>query len=584
MSSRSRPPAAALALALCLAGAARAQQVAPEELVLDNGMKFLLLPRKDQPGSITAGWVAKVGSVDERPGITGIAHFFEHMMFKGTRTIGTRDPAQDAKLSAEQHRLRGELRRLHLGQQYRRWRLGEIPDPWDPKHDTDDMKALRAELAKVVEAQRAIIVKDEFDQIYTKLGGTRMNAFTSHDLTFYFITVPGNKLELWAWMESDRLHDSVFREFYSERDVVHEERRMRTESTPTGVFSEQFDAMFWASSPYAWPVIGWPTDLNSYTFEQAQGFFRTYYRPNNLVGVIVGDFDLAQARALVPRYFGRLERGEDPPTVVTLEVEQRAPIRMEAEVEAAPEVEVRYHSVPFDHPDEFALEILAELLNGRTGRLYRALVEGKELATQAGVRQDSRKYGGAFSFSAECKGDVDPAAVERAWFEEVVRLVEEPVAARELEKVKNRVLADSFRRLEDNYFLMLQLGYYEALGGWRYINEAPGKLAAVTAEDIQRVARTYLKETNRATALFRRKAGAAQSPADAALEKLPANLRPMAKQAMGQLAQMTDPAQVQAELAQLEAQRAQVPPDYHPLIDFVLERMRERLAALQEGK
>ena len=115
----------------------------------------------------------------------------------------------------------------------------------------------------------ATIVKDEFDQVYTKAGGSGMNAFTSYDLTCYFITVPSNKLELWAWMESDRLHDSVFREFYSERDVVHEERRLRTESTPTGVFQEQFDSMFWMSSPYSWPVIGWTSDLNSYTMEEA---------------------------------------------------------------------------------------------------------------------------------------------------------------------------------------------------------------------------------------------------------------------------------------------------------------------------
>ena len=182
-----------------------------------------------------------------------------------------------------------------------------------------------------------------------------MNAFTSYDLTCYFITVPSNKLELWAWMESDRLHDSVFREFYSERDVVHEERRLRTESTPTGKFEEQFDAMFWASSGYSWPVIGWPSDLNSYTFEQAQEYWNVYYRPGNLFGILVGDFDPAEAKRLITRYFSRLEPGDrEPPPVVTLEVEQLAEQRMIAAGDFPPAVEIRYHTVPAGHADSYA--------------------------------------------------------------------------------------------------------------------------------------------------------------------------------------------------------------------------------------
>ncbi len=574
----------ALLLALLLAAApAAAQQVQPEELVLDNGMKFLLLPRDGQPGSVACGWVAKVGSVNERPGITGLSHFFEHMMFKGTGTIGTRDREQDAQLNAAQHEVRAELRALVIEQQYPRWRAGELEDPWDPKHDTAEMKALRAELAELVEAQRETTVKDEFDSIYTKLGASGMNAFTSHDLTFYFIGVPSNKLELWAWMESDRLSDHVFREFYSERDVVHEERRLRTESTPTGVFQEQFEALFWQSSPYAWPVIGWPTDLNSYTAEQAEDYFTTYYGPNNLVGVIVGDFDPAAAKRLVKRYFGRLQRGPTPPPVVTLEQPQRAEQRLHAECEAAPQVEVRYHTVPFGHPDEAPLEVLAELMNGRTGRLYKALVEGAEVATDAGVRQDSRKYGGAFSFTGECKGEATPEQVEQAFYEQLVRLQEEPVPARELQKVKNRVLADSFRRLKSNFYLMIQLGYYEALGRWDYINTAPKALLAVTAEDVQRVAEAYFAPENRSVATYVRKEGAAAPVEDPEIAALDPQLRPMAKQALEQLAAIDDPQALAAQLQQLEAQAGAVPPQAKPLFDLMLRRGRERLAELEQG-
>ena len=181
--------------------------------------------------------MARVGSVNERPGITGISHFFEHMMFKGTGTIGTRDPEKDSRYRAEQKTIRDEINRLVWTGQYDRFFKGEIDDPWNPANDTQQLRVLRARLDDLIRAQQGrgpggpeagTIVKDEFDQVYTRAGGSGMNAFTTYDLTCYFITVPSNKLELWAWMESDRLQDSVFREFYSERDVVHEERRLRT--------------------------------------------------------------------------------------------------------------------------------------------------------------------------------------------------------------------------------------------------------------------------------------------------------------------------------------------------------------------
>jgi predicted Zn-dependent peptidase len=558
---------------------ARAQQVQPEEFTLDNGMKFLLLPRKAQPNSIACGWVAKVGSVNERPGITGLSHFFEHMMFKGTRTIGTRDAAKDAENNAAQHQVRARLRALVVGQQYDRWRRGEIDDPWDPKNDTPDMKALREQLTQLMAAQRETTNKDEFDSIYTSLGASGMNAFTAEDMTFFFVGVPSNKLELWCWMESDRLADHVFREFYSERDVVHEERRLRTESTPTGIFDEQFNALFWQSSPYSWPVVGWPTDLNSYTPEQAEEYFRTYYRPNNLVGVIVGDFDADQAKQMITRYFGRLERGAAPPAVVTLEQPQRAEQRMAAEVDAAPQVEVRYHTVPFNHPDEAPLEVLSELLNGQTGRLYKALVEGAQVATGAQVSQDSRKYAGMFAFSGECKGDATPEQVEQGWYGELKKLQDAPVPDHELQKVKNQVLADAYRRLQSNFYLMLQLGSYEAEGGWQYINTSPQALLAVTAADVQRVAQKYFARENRSVATYVRKAGAA--PEDPELEALDPRIRPRAKQALAQIAG-ADAADLEQLVQQLEAQSGAAPPPVKPALEMLIKRARARLDELNK--
>ena len=249
------------------------QRVEVEEFTLDNGMNFLLLPRKGDP-NVAAGWVAKVGSVNERPGVTGVAHLFEHMMFKGTHTIGAKDIEKDLatirKLDDLRKRIQAEETAL-----IEKHRRGAIDDPKNPQHRSAAHAALIEEFERLIQQQRELIVKDEFDRIYTAAGASGMNAGTTNDFTIYFINVPANKLELWFWMESDRLANPVFREFYSERDVVHEERRLRVDSTPTGKLNEQFDSMFWQSSPYNWPVIGWPSDLEGITREEALRFFRS---------------------------------------------------------------------------------------------------------------------------------------------------------------------------------------------------------------------------------------------------------------------------------------------------------------------
>jgi predicted Zn-dependent peptidase len=493
---------------------ATAQKVAVEEFTLPNGMQFLLVPRSDQPNVVSAGWVARVGSVNERPGITGISHFFEHMMFKGTNTIGTRNPDKDRTFRVEQKKVRDKMNQLVLNEQYERYRNGEIDDPWNPVNDTPRLKSLRTKLDTLIRAQQgrgkagpatATIVKDEFDQVYTKAGGSGMNAFTSYDLTCYFITVPSNKLELWAWMESDRLNDSVFREFYSERNVVHEERRLRTDSTPTGRFQEQFNSMFWASCGYSWPVIGWPSDLNSYTFEQAQVYWNTYYRPGNLFGVVVGDFDPKQVKEYIKQYFSRLDPGTNKlPPVVTLEVEQMAEQRMNALGDFPPTIEIRYHTVPAGHRDSYPLDMLAEVLNKRTGRLYASMVEGRGIAATASAGSDTRKYAGLFSFDAMNRGNATPEQLEQAWYEELAKLQSEKLGERELRKVKNRVAASNYRRLENNMSLLIQLAFSEALLDWEEINDGPAKYESVTAEDIQSVAKKYFDETNRSVAIYQR--------------------------------------------------------------------------------
>ncbi|MEX2260482.1 MAG: pitrilysin family protein [Bryobacteraceae bacterium] len=495
---------------LLLGGVLQAQQLSVQEHVLENGMKVLLLPRKGAP-SIAAGWIAKVGSVNERPGVTGISHLFEHMMFKGTHVLGTQNIEEDLKLNLELDRVKAELRKEER-ELARRLREGEIADVKDPSVRSPRHRELLAEIEKLTKRQRDLMVKDEFDRIYTAAGASGMNAGTSEDFTIYFINVPSNKLELWFWMESDRLANPVFREFYSERDVVHEERRMRTDSTPTGRFVEQFEAMFWKSSPYSWPVVGWASDLEAITREDALSYYALNYAPNNLTACLVGDFEPQQALELARKYFGRLRRGpHNPEPVRTTEIAQLGQQRMTAYAETNPEVRIRYHTVADGHKDEPAFLVLAGLLNDRTGRLYKSLVLDRQIANTAAATHSGMKYEGYFEFRGVAKPGKTPEEVEAAIYEEIEKLQKETVPDRELQKVKNQLAASRFRSLQSDPFLMMQLLVFDSYRGWQTINTDPLRMQAVTVGDIQRVAKKYFPPEGRNVLLFytKKKAGEA---------------------------------------------------------------------------
>src|SRR5688572_1322184 len=489
--------------ALAEAPAARAG-IAVEEFTLPNGMRWLLFERHDAP-TVSAGWVAHVGSVNEREGITGISHLFEHMMFKGTKTIGTKDIQADLRIIDEQEKVQEEMRR-EMDLLREKLRRGEIDDLQKPESWTPRYRELKKRFDDLVAQQRQVIIKDQMDQIYTRNGGENLNAFTTEDVTAYFIRIPSNRLELWAWLESDRLLNPVFREFYSERDVVFEERRMRTESTPLGKFDEAFNALFWEAHPYKWPVVGWASDIPSITKEQADEYFKTYYAPNNLTGVLVGDFDPAQARALLERYFGRIPRGaKEPPEMVTMEPKQLGEKRYLAEAETSPTVRIWWHAVPFVHRDRTPLDLLSDLLTGRTGRLYKSLVLGRQVANQVEASVDLRKYAGAFEVESVVKDGKDPAAVGAAILDEIRRVHDEPIPAEELQKIKNQGKAQAFRRLSSPFSILIQLLFYDGLGYWKYLNSYADEVDAVTAADLQRVARAYLTKENRTVGVFLRK-------------------------------------------------------------------------------
>ncbi len=572
----------ALALALLLAGggvSAQEAKVPVKEHQLANGMSLLMVQRSETP-VVTVGWVAHVGSANESYGLTGMAHLFEHMMFKGTKTVGTKDWAVEKEIMAKLDAVRAEMD-VEYSKLREAKRRGEVTgNIYLPENETPRLGELRAHMQELQKEQATLIVKDEIDQLYTEQGASGLNAGTFNDMTVYFVTLPANKLELWFWMESERLLNPVFREFYSERDVVREERRSRVESSPTGLHDEQFDAMFWSGTPYHHPVIGWPSDVESIGRAEADRFFATYYAPNNITAVLVGDLDPEQVLELAERYFGRIPRGEVAPAdVVTEGMRQVQPRRMHAEADTNPTVQVRWHTVPFVHRDRYALDLLAGVLSSRTGRLYKALVEDQGVATgEPYVSSQHLKYGGSFELGAEVAEGKRHDEVEAALLAEIERLKQEPVGERELQKVKNQTLANSFRRLQSRFFLALQLLIYEGWGDWHFLNEAPALARAVSAEDLLRVAETYLVADGRNILWYSRKAGTEEDPRLAAL---PAEQQGQIKQMLGMIRQETDAGKLEQMLSMMQAQSAMVPADQKAGFELMVEEIGKHLASLK---
>ncbi|MBG89024.1 MAG: peptidase M16 [Verrucomicrobiales bacterium] len=555
-----------------------AQQLKVIEKYLPNGFKILMVERRDAP-MVAGGWVAHVGSANERPGMTGIAHLFEHMLFKGTPVLGTKNYGKDLEIIEKQEEVR-EAMRQESAKMRDEFRRGLIKDPTKPENQSEKYRKLEKEFKKLVEEQREILVKNEFDRIYTGGGGSMMNAYTSMDMTAYFITVPANKLELWMWMESERILQPIFREFYAERDVVFEERRMRTESTPLGRLNESFWAMFWESHPYSWPTVGWPSDIPAITKAQADEFYATYYAPENITLILVGDFKWQDCFKLVNRYFSRIPKGtRKVPEVVTAEIKQVGEKRLYGEADANPQIDIMFHTPAFGHTDSYPLRVVSRLLSTRTGRLYKKLIDVEDkVATDTFAANYTLKYGGVFTIGGEAAEGKKPEDVEKAVLAELERLKEELVPARELQKVKNNFAASEYRKLAHSHAILHQLMRYEGSGRWQEFNEAGPKIQAVKPEDIQRVAKEYFKKTNRSVAIYTRKPG---SKKDTEFAGLTSQQIPFVRQFVARLKQQKDVAGLKAQLGQMSAQLEKTDQKNQAMMKVIIKKIQERIAELE---
>jgi predicted Zn-dependent peptidase len=503
-----------LCVFLFLCGVASAQEIKldVDEFFLDNGMKFLVVERKHTP-RVYCALYWKVGSVNERPGTTGFSHFFEHMMFKGTKKLGTTDWKKDAEYNDAIEKVMADIRALKL-KGLEGLKRGEPLSDAASKTATHILKSdearwqeLMKEFERLKEEQQKITISEHISKLWDSNGGTNSNASTYYDWTRYFVELPANKVELFFWLESETFLDPVWREFYPEREVVKEERRMRVEATPTGLIQQQFSAMFWKAHPYSWPVIGWMSDIDQYSVAEAQRYYDTHYQPQNCTAVFVGDLDKAQVREMAKKYFGRLKpRDLKPEPIITVEPAQVGEQRMEAEADVNPSMRIAWHAPAGTHADAAPLDCLAMILDGRSGRMWRSLVDEKKLALQAGGGYWALRYGGQFSVSAAPRDAKQFAELEAAIGEVVKDVREKPVSDRELEKVKNQTLANLVRELDTNSGIGDQLGYYDVAGDWRDMQGYLKKVLAVTADDVLRVAKKYLRPEGRNVLILKRRA------------------------------------------------------------------------------
>ncbi len=487
--TRFRLVVTALLLSLpCVVDAASLLEGRVVDRTLENGMRVLIVRRPAVP-TVSYNLTVRVGSVDEPGGQSGLAHLFEHMAFKGTETIGTRDFSAERPMLDELDQLESDIQR-------------ESARPGGG--DARRLAELRRRFAEVRDRARGLVVPNEYGAIYDRQGAVGFNASTGADLTRYIVSLPANRLPLWIALEADRFSRPVFREFYTERDVVMEERRMRVENTPGGSLYEAFLTAAFAAHPYRVPTIGWSSEVQRLTAPQARAFFERHYGPGNAVLAIVGDVDVEETIRRLSESFGKIPARPDPMGGATVEPPQQGERRIEVEYDAQPELLMGYHRPGIDHPDDPVFDVIESLLSsGRRSRLFDGLVTTRQVAVgaSASAGEPGSRYPSLFVLRAVPRAPHTLDEVEAALLEEIDRLQREDVPARELERVINRLDANLVRSLQSNAGLASQLAYFEAVtGDWRYILGIRDRTAAVTPADVRRVASAWLVKRNRTVA------------------------------------------------------------------------------------
>ena len=461
-----------------------------KKITLDNGLRVLLLERHNAPVISFVTW-ANVGAVNEVKGITGIAHLFEHMAFKGTAMVGTKDIEKETEsMRYEDQTFDAWLEECRKGALVDSVKLIDL----DKKHK------------EAVDQARNYSQSDEMEIAIQLAGGTEPNAGTGYDATIYYYNLPSNKVELWMSLESDRFFNPVLREFYTEKQVVMEERRMRTESQPVGKLIEEFLAAAYKAHPYGEPVVGHMSDLITLKRSEAKNFFKTHYTPQNLVLAIVGDFEEKKIINMLSSYWKRIQAGPEFDPIDTREPPQLGQKRIEVEDKSQPVVLVGYHRPDAYHKDAAVLKAITDILGeGRTSRLYKSLVKEKKIAISTGAISEITygRFPNLFLFYAFPAKNHTNQECEEAIYTEIEKLKSELITNDELIAVKTRAKVNFLKGLDSNQGLALQLAAYETIfNDYHDMFKEVGKIEAITAEDIQRVTKKYFKRRNRTVAMI----------------------------------------------------------------------------------
>lgn len=458
------------------------------EFTLANGMHFIVLERRQAP-VVSFSTYVNAGSVDDPGGQTGIAHMFEHMAFKGTDSIGTKNWAEEKKALEAIERIYDQL---------------EAERSLGFRANQAKLKDLEASLKAAIEKANSFVEPNVYPRIIEENGGVGLNAGTSMDSTVYFYNLPSNRAELWFLLESERFLKPVFREFYKERDVVREERRMRVESSPQGKLLEALLATAFIAHPYRNMPGGWASDIESFRATDAERFYKSHYAPVNITVGIAGDIAAAAARQLAQKYFGRIPAGPPPPRVRTVEPPQEGERRVGVETPAQPLLIIAYKRPDQLHKDDAAFDVVSSILSsGRTGLLYKEMVRDRKISLAA-IAQPAfpqGKYPNLFlMFFVPAMGHTVEEN-EKAAYEIIERLKKEKVDQETLNRVKTKLRASLVRQLDSNSGLAQELASYHVnYGNWRKLFTGLEEINAVTAEDVQRVAREYFVERTRTVA------------------------------------------------------------------------------------
>jgi predicted Zn-dependent peptidase len=458
------------------------------EFSLPNGLHFTIVERRDAP-VVSFHTFVNAGSADDPNGRTGLAHMFEHMAFKGTETIGTSDWAAEKKAMDAVELIYDRL---------------DAERNKGPKAEPARVGAIENELKAAIDRAQSYVVQNQYSRIIEENGGADLNAGTSLDYTDYFYSLPSNRVELWFLLESQRFLHPVFREFYKERDVVQEENRMRVGSSPQGKLLQNFNAIAFVAFPYRNPPGGWPSDVANLRRGEAQAFFDEYYVPANINIAIVGDVNSAEARRLAERYFGPMPARPLPPLIHTQEPAQAGPRTAVVESPSQPLAVIGYKRPDQYDKDDPVYDVLSMILsNGRTGLLYKDMVEDKKiaLAAEAVATYPDGRYPNLFLFFLVPALGHTVAEDEAALGGVLTGLTSKPVDAETLQRVKTKVRAQVIRQMTSNASLArLITMYYGAYGDWRKLFTSIDEINGVTADDVERVARQCFVPINRTLA------------------------------------------------------------------------------------